>query len=147
MGDDDQPSETAHASDYTVHSNDAEANKKHGYPSNFIRTAKYTVWNFVFKNLYEQFRRFSNIYFLLNAIATLIPSAAPVSPFTSIAPLVFVLAVTAIKDAVEDYRRYKADKLANRYAAVQTPPPRRRPRRGATLFFPQKWADAHRALS
>ncbi len=64
-------------------------------------------------NLFEQFRRFSNIYFLINAVISLIPIAAPVSPFTSIAPLVFVLGVTAIKDAIEDHRRYVSDRQAN----------------------------------
>jgi len=41
--------------------------------SNRIRTAKYTIWNFVFKNLFEQFRRLANFYFILMLIFQLIP--------------------------------------------------------------------------
>jgi hypothetical protein len=33
--------------------------------SNRTTTAKYTAWNFVPKNLFEQFRRLANIYFLI----------------------------------------------------------------------------------
>lgn len=34
------------------------------YASNQVRSAKYTVYNFVFKNLLEQFRRIANVFFL-----------------------------------------------------------------------------------
>eukprot|EP00906_Rhabdomonas_costata_P004866 RCo007274 len=44
---------------------------------------------------------------------TLIPGVSPVIPATSILPLVFVLTVAAVKDAIEDYHRYRADRQAN----------------------------------
>jgi phospholipid-translocating P-type ATPase (flippase) len=50
---------------------------------------------------------------LLAAVLTLIPQASPVSPFGQILPLAAVLLVTAIKDGIEDYRRYRADRKAN----------------------------------
>lgn len=34
------------------------------FKNNRIITSKYTWWNFIFKNLLEQFRHVSNIYFL-----------------------------------------------------------------------------------
>lgn len=34
------------------------------YATNQVLTAKYTIYNFVFKNLLEQFRRVANIFFL-----------------------------------------------------------------------------------
>jgi magnesium-transporting ATPase (P-type) len=74
-----------------------------GFPSNFIRTTKYTVVTFLPKNFFEQFRRVSNFYFLVVVIIQLIPQISPLVPITSILPLVFVLAVTAIKEALEDY--------------------------------------------
>ena len=43
--------------------NDEVANAH--YCSNVVVTSKYTVVSFVPKNLYEQFRRFANIYFLV----------------------------------------------------------------------------------
>jgi phospholipid-translocating ATPase len=41
---------------------------------------------------------------------------SPVSPVTSIAPLIFVVAVTAIKQAYEDWLRHKADLQVNNRA-------------------------------
>lgn len=38
---------------------------------------------------------------------------APVSPLTSVAPLVFVISVTAVKQAYEDFLRYRTDKIVN----------------------------------
>jgi phospholipid-translocating ATPase len=37
-----------------------------------------------------------------------------VSPLTSILPLVFVIAVTAAKQAYEDFLRYRADNMVNK---------------------------------
>ncbi|TFY73828.1 hypothetical protein EWM64_g10184, partial [Hericium alpestre] len=34
------------------------------YPRNKVRTSKYTIITFIPKNLYEQFRRIANLYFL-----------------------------------------------------------------------------------
>lgn len=34
-------------------------------PTNRIQTTKYTVWNFIPKNLFEQFSKPSNVYFLV----------------------------------------------------------------------------------
>ena len=49
-----------------------------------------------FRNLFEQFRRVANFYFLIIAVLQLLVDT-PVSPFTSIAPLVFVVSVTFVK--------------------------------------------------
>jgi phospholipid-translocating ATPase len=39
---------------------------------------------------------------------------SPVSPITSIAPLIFVIAVTAAKQGYENYLKYKADNMVNK---------------------------------
>lgn len=105
--------ETAAVVPYEVKTNDPAFNQHRGYPNNYIRTTKYTLVTFLPLNLFEQFKRLSNIYFLVSMVVALIPGVSPVFPVTSIVPLVFVLTVGAIKDAVEDYDRYKADKEAN----------------------------------
>ena len=92
---------------------DPTFNKSKGYPNNFISTSKYTVLTFLPMNLYEQFRRISNQYFLVNMIFALIPGIAPVSPLTAVLPLLFVLGVAAIKDGYEDYVRHQCDNRAN----------------------------------
>ncbi len=86
-----------------VHLNDPGANRKGHFPSNQITTTKYTLLNFLPKNLFEQFRRVTNIYFLCIVIITLIPAISPLTPWTSIAPLAFVLGVTALKEGYEDF--------------------------------------------
>ena len=79
----------------------------------FYRTTKYTLLTFLPLNLFEQFRRVSNVYFAISMAVALIPGVSPIFPITSILPLVFVLAVAAVKDAIEDYGRHRADKKAN----------------------------------
>jgi len=84
------------------------------YKTNYIRTTKYTILTFLPLNLFHQFSRFYNIYFLLAAILSLIfPSASPINPFLTVFPLALVLLVTAIKDIFEDYMRYRSDRKAN----------------------------------
>ncbi|KAL7751368.1 hypothetical protein RI367_003228 [Sorochytrium milnesiophthora] len=81
---------------------------------NFIKTSKYTLLTFLPLNLFSQFRRLYNLYFLLGAIFSLVDIAdAPISPIAEVSPLVVVLAISALKDALEDYARYQADKVAN----------------------------------
>uniref|UniRef100_A0A8C7UF60 Phospholipid-transporting ATPase n=1 Tax=Oncorhynchus mykiss TaxID=8022 RepID=A0A8C7UF60_ONCMY len=63
---------------------------------NRIVSSKYTVWNFLPKNLFEQFRRIANFYFLIIFLVQVIVDT-PTSPVTSGLPLFFVITVTAIK--------------------------------------------------
>lgn len=81
--------------------------------SNEIHTAKYTVINFIPKNLFEQFRRVANVYFLILIILQGIPIFSNTNIFLAASPLVSILLVTGIKDAVEDWKRQKSDDLVN----------------------------------
>ena len=60
---------------------------------NYVSSTKYTPLNFLLKNLYEQFHRPENFFFLLIAVLACIPAISPVPWITSVAPLLFVLAV------------------------------------------------------
>ncbi|XP_067851314.1 phospholipid-transporting ATPase IF isoform X2 [Heptranchias perlo] len=82
------------------------------FPDNRIVSSKYTVWNFIPKNLFEQFRRIANFYFLVIFLVQLMIDT-PTSPFTSGLPLFFVIIVTAIKQGYEDWLRHKADNEVN----------------------------------
>uniref|UniRef100_A0A8C5EN12 Phospholipid-transporting ATPase n=1 Tax=Gouania willdenowi TaxID=441366 RepID=A0A8C5EN12_GOUWI len=73
---------------------------------------QYTVWNFIPKNLFEQFRRIANFYFLIIFLVQLMIDT-PTSPVTSGLPLFFVITVTAIKQGYEDWLRHKADNEVN----------------------------------
>ncbi|XP_047062772.1 phospholipid-transporting ATPase 10-like [Lolium rigidum] len=98
-----------------VHANDpaaAAAAEGGGYRSNYISTTKYSAVTFIPKSLFEQFRRVANIYFL--AVALL--SFSPIAPFrwqTAVSPLVLVLLVTMVKEAIEDLRRKQLDVEVN----------------------------------
>ncbi|XP_061935373.1 phospholipid-transporting ATPase IF-like isoform X5 [Apis cerana] len=83
------------------------------FPDNHIVSKKYTMWNFIPKNLFEQFRQLANFYFLTMAI-TSVSIKSPISPITSILPLTIVIVVTACKQGFEDYNRYVNDKRENR---------------------------------
>ncbi|EER18925.1 conserved hypothetical protein, partial [Perkinsus marinus ATCC 50983] len=70
-----------------------------------ITSTKYRLLTFVPLSLWEQFQRVANLWFLLVSICQMLPSdLSPTSEWATIAPLVFVLSLTMIKDAIEDYR-------------------------------------------
>jgi len=83
------------------------------YASNRIRTTKYTLLSFIPKNLFEQFHRFANCYFVFIILLNFVPAIEAVQPFLSMAPVIIILVVQAFKDSVEDYGRYKNDKEVN----------------------------------
>jgi phospholipid-translocating P-type ATPase (flippase) len=85
-----------------------------GFAGNVVITSQYTAFNFLFKNLFKQFHIPSNCYFfgicVLQSIRAIsITYGVP----TTALPLMFVLFVTACKDAFEDYNRHKADQVEN----------------------------------
>ncbi|EGG00267.1 putative aminophspholipid translocase [Melampsora larici-populina 98AG31] len=84
------------------------------YPSNQIRTAKYSLITFIPRNLLEQFRRIANVFFLILVILQFIPKFSQVSPILACLPLLVVLGVTAAKDAYEDVKRHQADSNTNK---------------------------------
>jgi phospholipid-translocating ATPase len=63
--------------------------------------------------LYNQFKFFSNLFFLLIAVSQMFPPLRVGFLFTYVAPLAMVLFVTILKEAVDDYKRYKRDTEAN----------------------------------
>ena len=81
--------------------------------SNAVHTTKYTFLNFLPKNLWEQFHRFANIFFLFIALLNFVPEVEAFGKEIGYVPLLFVLAVTAVKDIFEDYRRYRLDREVN----------------------------------
>ncbi|KAF9425231.1 hypothetical protein BGZ76_003364, partial [Entomortierella beljakovae] len=89
------------------------------YGSNRISTAKYTTLSFLPKNLFEQFRRVANMFFLFMAIIQLTPIFTVGSPFLTVFPLCFVVGVTAIKDGFEDYKRHVEDRNFNQRLCLQ----------------------------
>ena len=83
------------------------------FVSNYIMTAKYTVWSFLPKFLFEQFRRYANIFFLCIGLLQQIPNVSPTGRFVTIVPFTVILILTALKEIVEDYKRHAADEKVN----------------------------------
>lgn len=81
--------------------------------SNAVYTTKYTIINFIPKNLWEQFHRFANVFFLFIALLNFVPDVEAFGKEIGYIPLLFVLTATAIKDIFEDYRRYRSDREVN----------------------------------
>uniref|UniRef100_A0A4W6FLE7 Phospholipid-transporting ATPase n=1 Tax=Lates calcarifer TaxID=8187 RepID=A0A4W6FLE7_LATCA len=70
--------------------------------TNAIKTSKYNLFTFLPLNLFEQFQRIANAYFLFLLVLQVIPEISSLSWFTTVVPLVLVLSVTAAKDATDD---------------------------------------------
>ncbi|XP_048884774.1 phospholipid-transporting ATPase VB isoform X2 [Brienomyrus brachyistius] len=83
------------------------------YADNSIRTNKYTLWSFIPMNLFEQFHRLANIYFVAIAALNFVPVVNAFQPGVALIPICIILSITAMKDAWEDFRRYQADKDLN----------------------------------
>ncbi|KAJ8385793.1 hypothetical protein AAFF_G00182370 [Aldrovandia affinis] len=88
-----------------------------GYQGNSIRTTKYTLISFIPINLFEQFHRAANLYFLFLVVLNWVPVVEAFQKEITMIPLVVVLTVIAFKDALEDYRRYRFDKKINNLVA------------------------------
>ncbi|KAI9280211.1 hypothetical protein BC943DRAFT_311124 [Umbelopsis sp. AD052] len=84
----------------------AQGNPKRHYVSNRTRTSKYTLLSFVPKNLFYQFSRLANVYFLGMAILQMLPYFGINSPVLTMLPICSVLFISAVKDAFEDYQRH-----------------------------------------
>ncbi|KAM9312630.1 phospholipid-transporting ATPase VB [Gastrophryne carolinensis] len=83
------------------------------YAGNKISTTKYTILTFLPKNLFEQFYRSANLYFLFLALLNWLPPISAFHKEITMIPLVIVLLVIAVKDMIEDYKRYRNDKKIN----------------------------------
>jgi phospholipid-transporting ATPase len=77
---------------------------KRKYPDNVVRTTIYTWWNFIVLNILIQYTtKFSNVYFTVVMIFSMLPGVSPVFPVTSIIPVVFIVGVNMLKDGFEDF--------------------------------------------
>uniref|UniRef100_H9GC97 Phospholipid-transporting ATPase n=1 Tax=Anolis carolinensis TaxID=28377 RepID=H9GC97_ANOCA len=85
------------------------------YMSNRIRTTKYRLWTFIPRNLYEQFHRAANLYFLFIVLLNWIPVVEAFRKEITMIPLLVVLTIIAVKDGLEDYTKYRLDKMINNF--------------------------------
>ncbi|XP_076991298.1 putative phospholipid-transporting ATPase IIB isoform X3 [Tamandua tetradactyla] len=83
------------------------------HPRNSIKNQKYNVFTFLPGVLYEQFKFFLNLYFLVVSCSQFVPALKIGYLYTYWAPLGFVLAVTVMREAIDEFRRFQRDKEVN----------------------------------
>ncbi|KAK3674711.1 drs2 neo1 protein [Recurvomyces mirabilis] len=90
----------------------------HGYLNNSIRSSRYTVWDFLPKQLAFQATRLHNFYFICIGVPQTIPGLSTTGNYTTILPLTFFILLTVVKEAYDDYCRHRMDKVENRQLAT-----------------------------
>ncbi|CCK69918.1 aminophospholipid-translocating P4-type ATPase NEO1 KNAG_0D01670 [Huiozyma naganishii CBS 8797] len=96
-----------------VHPGTTPIYDKNKYPTNEVSNAKYNAITFVPTLLYEQFKFFFNLYFLIVALSQAVPALRIGYLSSYIVPLAFVLTVTMSKEALDDVQRRRRDMESN----------------------------------
>jgi len=78
-----------------------------------LNNQKYNFFNFLPILLYNEFKFFFNLFFLLTTLSQFFPFLKVGLLVTYVAPLVFVLIVTMLKEAWDDIQRLIRDKDMN----------------------------------
>lgn len=87
---------------------------KNPFCTNAITTCKYNALTFLPKNLWMQFHKLANVYFLAIAVLQVIPDITISDGIPNILlPLFLVIFITAIKDIAEDLKRRRSDTEEN----------------------------------
>ena len=78
--------------------------------------------SFIPKNLFLQFSKMANAYFLFLILLQLIPGIGqPYGSASTAMPLLFVVAISMFKDAYEDNQRRKQDNEENNFSCEACP--------------------------
>ncbi|KAH9387320.1 phospholipid-translocating ATPase [Nematocida major] len=92
-------------------------NLKHpeeNYPRNIIRNQKYSLITFIPLVFAQQLKHFLNIFFILVMVLQGFPAVRVSHPLTSVFPWALVQIFVYIKEGIDDHKRYRRDKEANR---------------------------------
>ncbi len=83
------------------------------YISNTISSSRYTLYNFLPRQLFAQFSKLANFYFLCVSILQIIPGLSTTGTYTTLVPLLFFVTISIAKEGYDDLRRYRLDKAEN----------------------------------
>ncbi|XP_035425575.1 phospholipid-transporting ATPase IK isoform X3 [Cygnus atratus] len=86
---------------------------KKKYAGNAIKTAKYNILTFLPLNLYEQFHRMANVYFVFVILLQTIPEISTLPWYTLLFPLSCLLTIRALRDLIDDIGRHQSDRNIN----------------------------------
>ena len=88
--------------------------KLSAFPNNHVSTTRYKLWTIIPLNLFEQFHRVANVWFLIVSILQMLPfKISPTTSWATLVPLCVVLIATFCKDAFEDFKRWRDDCRVN----------------------------------
>jgi phospholipid-translocating ATPase len=87
-----------------------------GIPNNRINNQRYTALSFLPIVLFDQFKYFFNLFFLLVCLSQFVEALKVGFLISYLAPLLFVLFITMVKEAYEDWKRGIRDKELNEKA-------------------------------
>lgn len=88
------------------------------YITNSITSSRYTLYNFLPRQLFAQFSKLANFYFLCVSILQMIPGLSTTGTYTTVVPLAFFVVISMAKEGYDDLRRYRLDKAENRKTAL-----------------------------
>ncbi|NXE98286.1 AT8B3 ATPase, partial [Menura novaehollandiae] len=105
---------------------------KRKYAGNAIRTAKYNLLTFLPLNLYEQFHRMANVYFVFVILLQTFPEISTLPWYTLLFPLSCLLIIRGLRDLIDDIGRHQSDRnINNRPCEILS----------GKSFRRQKWRD------
>lgn len=112
------------------------------YVGNAIRSSRYSLWSFFPRQLFAQFTKLANFYFLVVAILQMIPGLSTTGTFTTLVPLLIFVGISMGKEGFDDWRRYRLDREENNRIAWVL-----RPGAGSTMPPPSSAASARDSVS
>ncbi|KFO70890.1 putative phospholipid-transporting ATPase IK, partial [Cuculus canorus] len=86
---------------------------KKKYAVNAIKTAKYNIFIFLPLNLYEQFHRMANVYFVFVILLQTFPEISTLPWYTLLFPLSCLLTIRGLRDLIDDIGRHQSDRKIN----------------------------------
>lgn len=80
-----------------------QSNNNPQTPGNKVETTKYTWYTFLPKAIILQFIRPANLVYLISAVLQSLKVISSLNPITAIAPFIFVIGISLIREGYEDY--------------------------------------------
>ncbi|OJJ44086.1 hypothetical protein ASPZODRAFT_122340 [Penicilliopsis zonata CBS 506.65] len=118
------PSKDGRRIDLDANRTDDRIDERTGKPyiGNSIRSSRYSLYSFFPRQLFAQFTKLANFYFLIVAILQMIPGLSTTGTYTTIVPLLIFVSISMGKEGFDDWRRYRLDKEENnRFVRVLRP--------------------------
>lgn len=84
-----------------------------GYPGNAVNNRRFTLLTFLPLALLHQFENLFNLFYLFLAFSQFIPVLKVGFLFTYFSPLVLVVCLSLLKDALDEWKRFRRDHVAN----------------------------------